>query len=72
MGNGEIGKLNESQDDGEELDSRREALKKMGKYAAYTAPALIAVLTAGKALGDDESSGDELYTSDGDYDKDKE
>lgn len=28
---------------------RREALKKMGRYAAYTAPALLALLAAKKA-----------------------
>jgi len=28
------------------LETRREALKKMGKYSAYTAPAVISLLTA--------------------------
>lgn len=30
-------------------DSRREALKKLGKYSAYTAPALLAILTPKKS-----------------------
>jgi hypothetical protein len=35
---------------GEEIkDGRREALKKMGKYALYVAPAVIAVLRSDKA-----------------------
>ena len=30
-------------------DARREALKRMGRYAAYTAPALLALLTSTQA-----------------------
>jgi len=32
------------------LDTRREALKKMGKYSAYTAPAVISLLTSKKVM----------------------
>lgn len=31
-------------------DGRREAMRKMAKYAAYAAPALVALLTADKAM----------------------
>ena len=37
--------------------SRREALIKMGKFAAYTAPALAILLTAGKSEGTCTCSG---------------
>ena len=32
-----------------EEDTRREALKKMGKYAAYTAPIMLGMMEAAKA-----------------------
>ena len=36
----------------EESDAgRRETLKKLGIYGAYTAPALVALLRSGKAVG---------------------
>ena len=43
-------KAHEEKDAGEEMDEgRREVMKKLGAYGAYTAPALIALLKSGKA-----------------------
>jgi hypothetical protein len=38
------------------LETRREALKKMGKYSAYTAPAVISLLTAKTVMAQSGSS----------------
>jgi hypothetical protein len=35
-------------------EDRREALKKLGKYAIYTAPAMMAILLPKKCLADSE------------------
>jgi hypothetical protein len=37
-------------------EERREALRKLGKYAAYTAPAMLAMLT-GEAYAQGDSTG---------------
>ena len=38
------------QDEEESVKPRREAMKKMGKYAAYTAPAMVAMLASKNAV----------------------
>ncbi len=38
------------------LETRRQALKKMGKYSAYTAPAVISLLTAKTVMAQSGSS----------------
>jgi len=38
------------QDEMESVKPRREAMKKMGKYAAYTAPAMVAMLASKNAV----------------------
>ena len=39
-----------SQQETELVNPRRDALKKMGKYAAYTAPAMVAMLASKKGI----------------------
>jgi hypothetical protein len=38
-----------SQNTGQVAEARRAALQRMGRYAAYTAPTLVALLVAGQA-----------------------
>ena len=38
------------QEEAESVKPRREAMKKMGKYAAYTAPAMVAMLASKNAV----------------------
>ena len=45
-----------SQEESESVNPRRDALKKMGKYAAYTAPAMVAMLASKKGAAGTMSS----------------
>jgi hypothetical protein len=55
--NKENNQTENSHDDDTCEQSRRDAIKKMGKYAAYTAPAMLTLLASKKSIADCISCG---------------